>query len=314
MPIDLTLTTGYGGYEPPTVPRYGGYRAPPMDYRPTMPMMGGYGGMGIPGGMGYGGMGMPDLMKMGLGGAAGGAGGEILGMLANRLFGRDIGRMYGRGVESAMGQYKQYMGEAQRALEEHERIGREDIGEALRRAQVYGAPYREAGEEALGTYRGALGLGGSPAQQAAQAAFQASPAYQFMLQQGLQATRRGMAPTGLRGSGAEQRALMRYGTGLAAQEYGTWQDRLSKLAGLGAEVGERAAGREFETGGLLGTLGARYGGSLADVQRDIAQATAEAELARAQYAAQQEAARQRGISGILGSLGKAAGMALPLFI
>ncbi len=297
MPIDLTLTPAYV----PQSQRTPYYSAPatPSYSAPVMPYYG-YGGYGMPP--------TPNLMKMYAGMTAGRAGGEALGMLANELFGRDVGKIYGRGADEAMRQYRKYMEEAGRILGEHEAAGRGDITGGLERAQAYGEPYRGFGEEALGTYRGALGLGGSRAQQTARAAFQASPAYQFMLEEGLRATRRGMAPTGLRGSGAEQRALMRYGSGLAAQEYGAWQDRLAKAAGLGAELGEQAAGRELTAGEALGQLGYGYGTQLGGLQQSLGQASAEAELAKVQYAAQQEAARQKGISDILGSIGSAAMM------
>lgn len=215
---------------------------------------------------------------------------------------------YEQAIDPAMQSYRQYMQEAQRVLGEHEAAGREDVGARLRAAQLYGAPYREAGAGALGTYTGSLGLGGTEAQQAAQRTFQTSPEYQFALEEGLKAIRRGMAPTGLRGSGAEQKELMRYGMGLAGQEYGTWQDRLSKLAGLGAETGERAATRETGAGSLLAQLGLGYGGKLAGLYGDIGTAQAESILARAQAEAQREAERRESMSqwgpmgGILSAL------------
>ena len=231
---------------------------------------------------------------------AGMAGSSLLGGLGGLFGGTD----YGEDINRAMGYYQQGMREAERALTERETVGREDIQSALREAQLYGEPYREAGTTALQSYLGSLGLGGSPAQQAARQAFQVSPGYQFALEQGLKGIRRGLSATGLRGSGAEQKELLRYGQGLAAQEYGDWQDQLRQLAGLGAETGEMAAQRQYGTGGLLANLGLGYGGQLSQLYGTMAQAQAESELAKAQIAAQQRAAQQQA----LGSTGLAGGL------
>lgn len=235
-----------------------------------------------------------------------GIAGGFLGGGLTSLFGGGVD--YEAGIDRSMQQYRQYMQQAQQALEERERYGREAITGGVERAQVYGEPYRAAGAGALGTYMGGLGLGGSPAQQAAQQAFQTSPGYQFAMQEGLRGIQRGMAPTGLRGSGAEQRALMRYGTGLAGQEYGRWQEQLAGLAGLGAGAAEQAAGREYGAGGQLAGLGLGYGGQLAGLYGQMGQAQAESELAKLQMA--QQAAQQRSQAG--GTLGAGLGMAMKL--
>jgi hypothetical protein len=77
--------------------------------------------------------------------------------------------------------------------------------------------------------------------------FQASPGFQFALNQGLQATQR--QNSSQRGSGNALAALANYGTGLASQEYGATIDRLGRLAGqdqqfqLGQEQNRTAATR-----------------------------------------------------------------------
>lgn len=254
---------------------------------------------------------------MGAGTAIGGALGGLFGGGAKR---------YGSDVDRAMQQYRQYMQQAEQTLTGHEAAGRQDIQQALAAAQGYGAPYRGAGAAGLQAYLGSLGLpqqvteatdmpypdaGGmlpvSPpgtaatpesALDIARKMFESSPGYQFALKQGLQGVRRGMAAGGLRGSGAEERALQRYGTGLASQEYGAWQDRLKGLAGMGAETGERAAERAYGTGTALSGLGERYGGALAGLYGMLGQAGAESELAKAQMAAQERAERARGLGGL----------------
>lgn len=80
-------------------------------------------------------------------------------------------------------------------------------------------------------------------------AFYADPGYQFARDEGLKAAH-GVAIAGGRSiSGAEDKALTRYGTGVANQQYGAFVDRLLQQAGLGntgigasAAAGANAAG------------------------------------------------------------------------
>lgn len=59
------------------------------------------------------------------------------------------------------------------------------------------------------------------------------PGYQFALDQGTQTAQRAAVAQGRSMSGAEDKALARYGTGLASQQYGSYVDRLLQSAGLG---------------------------------------------------------------------------------
>lgn len=59
--------------------------------------------------------------------------------------------------------------------------------------------------------------------------FKGTPGYQFQLDQGLESVNR--AAPGGRGSGNALAALVKYGTGLASQDYGNEVDRLGRLAG-----------------------------------------------------------------------------------
>jgi hypothetical protein len=92
------------------------------------------------------------------------------------------------------------------------------------------APWREAGSGALGLLSRAYGInGGTPDM----TAFTTSPGYQFRLNEGLRATERQASSRGLLRSGAAQKALLRYGEGQAAGEFGDWWNRLAGVAGLG---------------------------------------------------------------------------------
>ena len=83
------------------------------------------------------------------------------------------------------------------------------------------------------------------------AAFKGSPGYQFALDQGAQAIQR--QNSAQRGSANVLAELMKYGSGLAAQDYGNTVDRLGRLAGqeqqydLGLRSNETARrGQDFD--------------------------------------------------------------------
>lgn len=65
--------------------------------------------------------------------------------------------------------------------------------------------------------------------------YQASPGYKFALDQGLQATQR--SNSAMRNSGNTLAALTRYGSGLAAQDYGNTRDFLGRMTGQEQQYG-----------------------------------------------------------------------------
>lgn len=65
--------------------------------------------------------------------------------------------------------------------------------------------------------------------------YQASPGYKFALDQGLQATQR--SNSAMRGSGNALAELMKYGTGLASQDYGNTRDFLGRMTGQEQQYG-----------------------------------------------------------------------------
>jgi hypothetical protein len=71
--------------------------------------------------------------------------------------------------------------------------------------------------------------------------FQATPGYQFQLDQGLNAIDNSAASRGNLFSGASMKAAQTYGQGLANQEYGNFLNRLTGLAGSGQAAAGNAA-------------------------------------------------------------------------
>lgn len=62
---------------------------------------------------------------------------------------------------------------------------------------------------------------------------QLTPGYQFRFDEGQRAVERSAASRGLLRSGASQKAIARYGEGLAASEYDSYARRLAEMAGIG---------------------------------------------------------------------------------
>lgn len=90
--------------------------------------------------------------------------------------------------------------------------------------------------------------------------FQASPDYQFAMQQGIQGLDRSAARGGNLFSGGHSADLMKFGQGLASQNYNTYYNRLAGLAGVGqtaanniGQFGQNAAnsiGGAYQANGL----------------------------------------------------------------
>lgn len=112
-------------------------------------------------------------------------------------------------------------------------------------------------------------------------AFQASPGYQFQLDQGLNAVNSQAGAQGMLGSGGRLKALTQYGQGLANQDYGNWfnrqtqqynmangqytdyANRLAALAGVGQTANAQSA-----------ASGANYANQSSDIWQQRGQAAA----------------------------------------
>jgi hypothetical protein len=122
---------------------------------------------------------------------------------------------------------------------------------------------------------GALGVNGQAGTDAARSAFSAGPAYNFNLDQGLEAINRRRAAGGMLASGNADRDAQQYGAGLASNEYDKWLTNLlgftnpelsatsgaaSGIAGANQNYGNQAAGVYGNTAaGLAGLSGQQAG-------------------------------------------------------
>lgn len=80
--------------------------------------------------------------------------------------------------------------------------------------------------------------------------FEATPGYQFQLEQGQNALERSQAARGTSLGGAAMKEAMRFGQGLASQEYGNYYNRLSGMAGFGQQgaTANQQSGQAYATG------------------------------------------------------------------
>lgn len=112
-------------------------------------------------------------------------------------------------------------------------------------------PYMEAGTNALGPQQDLLGLNGQEAADKAMGNFQSSPGYQYQLEQGIRAIDNSASANGMLNSGSRMKALQDRGNSLAAQDFGTYYNRLAGLTGLG----QNAAAGVGNTGTQVSQMG-----------------------------------------------------------
>ena len=126
-------------------------------------------------------------------------------------------------------------------------------------------PYISTGTNALSGLADADGLNGATGYQNALASFEASPGYQYQVQQGLSAIDNGAASLGTLRSGNTIRAEQTLGSNLANQDFGNYVTRLNALAGLGQTATS-----------ALGSAGVSTGAGMAST--DASAATAQANI------------------------------------
>lgn len=111
------------------------------------------------------------------------------------------------------------------------------------------------GQEAQQQQAALSGALGPEAQQAAIQAFQSSPGQAFLREEGERALTRNAAALGGLGGGNVRRELVRFGTGLAAQDFANRFDRLGQVANRGLQAAGQTAGLEAAaTEGIAGLL------------------------------------------------------------
>jgi hypothetical protein len=118
-------------------------------------------------------------------------------------------------------------------------------------------PYMGLGSNAVGSLNqlfgygtGANGANGAPNY----SAFHADPGYQFQLNQGVAANNASFAARGMSDSGAQQKALAQYTSGLADQTYGNYVNRLMGLVGVGQNATNTLGAQNLGYAGVLNSM------------------------------------------------------------
>ena len=116
-------------------------------------------------------------------------------------------------------------------------------------------PFRQQGLNALTGLSYEMGLGGKPANYRG---FEASPGYQFQLDEGQRALDARGSASGNRLGGAATKDALRFSQGLASQEYGTYLNRLASMGGVGqtATNAQQNAGQNYASAYGANTMAA----------------------------------------------------------
>jgi hypothetical protein len=105
----------------------------------------------------------------------------------------------------------------------------------------------------MGLISGLLGLGGD--ENAANAAFDRfrdSTGYQFRMDEGVDAIQGSRAARGILNSGASSKELMKYGQGLASQEFSNFLGQLGNVRDTGLESAYKTGGAGSQAAGAVG--------------------------------------------------------------
>lgn len=144
------------------------------------------------------------------------------------------------------------------------------------------APWREAGAQALTSLQEGIAAGEFDP---SQFKFEADPGYQFRLSEGIKARDRSAAARGRLLSGAQQKAITRYGEDVASEEYGRAyqrnvlekQQKYNVLAGM-AGIGQMATSQDIAARNVMA---GRVGESITGTGRAVARGAEVAGSARA---------------------------------
>ena len=163
----------------------------------------------------------------------------------NTLAGTDLKDYYGVAGQALSQGYNaagQRLTQAGDQATNYLNAGRTDIMGGVQNANALLQPYIDTGSRALQMTGDLSGANGVDAGRAAMANFEFSPGYQFALDQGLRAVDAGAAARGMLVSGGTRTAEMKYGQGLAAQDFASYYNRLSGLATQGLAASNTAGG------------------------------------------------------------------------
>lgn len=138
------------------------------------------------------------------------------------------------------------------------------ISSGQQQANAVLAPYSNTGVQSNTQTANLLGLNGQPAADSAMSTFQASPGYQYSVQQGLKAVDAGAASQGVLRSGAALKAEQTLGNNLANQDFGSYISRLNSLSNYGITAAGGQASTDTSAAGQQASIYGNTAGSIAN--------------------------------------------------
>ena len=142
---------------------------------------------------------------------------------------------------------------------------------ALAQSRADLEPWRTTGGTANTGSADLLGLNGPDAATAARANFQASPGYQWQLEQGLRGVDAGAAAQGMLRSGATLKGEIKYASGLADKEFTDYYNRLFDLSKLGETAASGQATASQNTGTSMAQTDLSAGSAQSSIYGNAAQ-------------------------------------------
>lgn len=128
------------------------------------------------------------------------------------------------------------------------------ISDGQSQANAVLAPYSTTGVQSNKQTADLLGLNGQDSANAAMSTFQASPGYQYSVDQGLKAVDAGAASKGLLRSGATLKAEQTLGNNLANEDFGNYVSRLNSLSNYGITAAGGQASTDTSAAGQQASI------------------------------------------------------------
>jgi hypothetical protein len=140
------------------------------------------------------------------------------------------------------------------------------ISDGQMQANAVLAPYSDTGVKSNTRTADLLGLNGQPAADTAMSSFQASPGYQYSVDQGLRAVDAGAAAKGMLRSGATLKAEQTLGSNLADQDFGNYITRLNSLSNFGITAAGGQASTDTSAAGQQASI---YGNEGSNISKAV---------------------------------------------
>lgn len=132
-------------------------------------------------------------------------------------------------------------------------------------AQRVQAPYYNGGTQAYGDLNNYLGVNGQGAQQTAMDNYVQGPDVAFRAGEGVRALDNSYAArSGGTDSGGLRKAQIKFGTGLATEDYGNFLQRLLGSAGMGQNAANSLTGARYGSAGLTTGANTAEGNAIAN--------------------------------------------------